>query len=122
LSNVVVYSFQHRPSTVASNLQELEPSQPEAPAKSSVSSSKRILENEKYQELLGNSSLLKKIVQYGEEGRRPLNGQMVTIEYEAFPNENPTKLIDHNENLNFILGDGDVIQGKHRPIYHIGFM
>ena len=75
----------------------------------------RNIENETFQEILGNSSLLKKITQYGEENlhefsRRPLSGQMVTIAYEAYLKDS-LKLVDHNDNLSFILGDGDVISG-----------
>lgn len=75
----------------------------------------RKIENETFQEILGNSSLLKKITQYGEENlpefsRRPLSGQMVTISYEAYLKDS-LKLVDHNDNLSFILGDGDVISG-----------
>lgn len=77
----------------------------------------RKIEDETFQEILGNSSLLKKITQYGEENlpefsRRPLNGQMVTIAYEAYLKDS-LKLVDHNDNLSFILGDGDVISGNY---------
>ncbi len=73
----------------------------------------RRLEDETFQKILGNDSLQKKIVQYGEEGEmsRPMNGQMVTISYDAFLNDQPDKLVDHNDNLSFLLGDGDVISG-----------
>ena len=75
----------------------------------------RKIENETFQEILGNSSLLKKITEYGDQSlsefmRRPMNGQMVTIAYEAYLKDS-LKLVDHNENLSFILGDGDVISG-----------
>lgn len=60
---------------------------------------------------MGNDSLLKKILEYGDsEVGRPSAGQMVTVCYEAFLKEN-NKLVDHNENYSFILGDGDVISG-----------
>lgn len=77
----------------------------------------RRLEDETYQELLGNKSLLKKITQYGDDStpdsRRPVNGQMVTISYEAYvTNDADRKLVEHNDNLEFILGDGDVVSGK----------
>lgn len=80
----------------------------------------RRIEDETYQEILGNKSLLKKITQYGDQtrsefSRRPMGGQMVTISYEAYlvneHDQSPGKLVDHNDNLNFILGDGDVISG-----------
>lgn len=41
---------------------------------------------------------------------------MVNISYEAYlvneHDQSPGKLVDHNDNLNFVLGDGDVISGK----------
>lgn len=84
------------------------------------SKEERILENETFQEILGNSSLQKKITQYGDQNlsefsRRPLAGQMVTISYEAYLKDS-LKLVDHNDNLSFILGDGDVITGTNRKI------
>lgn len=42
---------------------------------------------------------------------RPNQGQMVTVAFEAYLNENRDKLVDHNDNLSFILGDNDVISG-----------
>ena len=80
-------------------------------ANNKTQSSRRI-EDETFQKMLGNDSLQKKIVEYGEEGEhsRPLNGQMVTISYEAYLKDTD-KLVDHNDNLSFILGDGDVISG-----------
>jgi hypothetical protein len=76
---------------------------------------KRNLEEETYLKILGNDSLMKKITEYGveddEPNARPRNGQMVTISYDAFLQEN-NKLVDHNTNLTFILGDGDVISGN----------
>ncbi len=74
----------------------------------------RNLSDETFVKILGNKSLQKKIVEYGEEGdsSRPINGQMVTISYEAYLHEDPNhKLIDHSDNLSFILGDGDVTSG-----------
>lgn len=55
---------------------------------------------------------MKKILEYGDESiGRPTKGQMVTISYEAKLKDDDQKLVDHNENLSFILGDGDVISG-----------
>jgi FK506-binding protein 8 len=75
----------------------------------------RNVEKEKFEQILGNKSLLKKITQYGSQDEiqksRPINGQVVTIFYEAYlcVDEKCEKLVDHNENLEFILGDGDVV-------------
>lgn len=70
----------------------------------------RNLENEKYENILGNGALLKKILKYGDSNiGRPTNGQMVTIGYEAYLKDNREKMVDHSDNLEFILGDGDVI-------------
>lgn len=71
---------------------------------------KRNIEQEDYEKILGNDSLLKKITQYGEDAR-PINGHMVTISYEAFIKDS-LKSVEKNENLSFILGDGDVISGN----------
>lgn len=73
---------------------------------------KRKLEDEKFEMPLGGTSLQKKITQYGEEmmGRdwRPVNGQMCTISYEATLKDTTT-VVEKNDDLSFILGDGDVI-------------
>ncbi|CAF0749382.1 unnamed protein product [Brachionus calyciflorus] len=70
----------------------------------------RQIENEKYENILGNDSLLKKTLKYGDSVvGRPTNGQMVTINYEAYLKDNRDQLVDHNEDYSFILGDGDVI-------------
>lgn len=73
---------------------------------------KRKLEDEIYEKPLGGDSLLKKITQYGEElnGRdyRPSTGQMCTISYEACLKDSST-VVEKNDELSFILGDGDVI-------------
>jgi FK506-binding protein 8 len=74
----------------------------------------RNVNDESFVKILGNKSLQKKIIEYGEEGdsSRPINGQMVTISYEAYLHEDPIqRLIDHSESMSFILGDGDVISG-----------
>lgn len=68
------------------------------------------IQDETYQEILGNKSLLKKITQYGGDEVRPINGQIVTISFDAYLKDSP-KLVDHSEEFNFILGDGDVIPG-----------
>lgn len=53
---------------------------------------------------------MKKILKYGDSSvGRPSNGQMVTVSYEAYLKDNREKLVDHSDNLEFILGDGDVI-------------
>ncbi len=81
---------------------------------------KRNLSEETYLKLLGNESLMKKIIQYGveddEPNARPRSGQMVTVSFEAylkhnFEDEATRKLVDHDDRLTFILGDGDVISG-----------
>ena len=75
-------------------------------------------EKEVFESILGNDTLKKKITQYGIQDEvsksRPVNGQIVTMDYEAFlyDNETPGKLVDNGENFKFILGDGDVINGK----------
>lgn len=72
----------------------------------------RKLEDEVFEKPLGGDSLLKKTIQYGEElmGRdwRPSSGQMCTISYEACLKDTTT-IVEKNEELSFILGDGDVI-------------
>ena len=76
------------------------------------------VEKEVFEKILGNDSLMKKITQYGIQDElaksRPANGQVVTVDYEAYlyVNEEKQKLVDNAENLKFILGDGDVINGK----------
>jgi hypothetical protein len=97
-------------------------------SKSAAPIERRHLKDEKYEELLGNRSLLKKILDYGDidindvdESNRPERGQMCTIDYEAFlvkTNENDdgndheideSKTVEKNDNYSFILGDGDVV-------------
>ena len=77
---------------------------------------KRDIKDEVFEKVIGNDSLLKKITQYGDESAaaRPINGHMVTVSYEAYlyNDAENRKLVDHSENLQFILGDGDVISGK----------
>lgn len=70
------------------------------------------LAEEKFERILGNDSLMKKIVAYGDEssGQRPLTGQMCTIAYKAYIKDTD-KLVEHDDDLNFILGDGDVVTG-----------
>lgn len=84
----------------------------EAFEKVEVVEQKRRLENEVFEKPLGGDSLLKKITQYGEEmmGRdwRPSSGQMCTISYEARV-KGSEAVVEKNEELNFVLGDGDVI-------------
>ena len=50
---------------------------------------------------------------------RPSNGQIVTICYDAYlyVDKQVQNLVDHSENLKFILGDGDVISGIKRNIF-----
>ena len=43
---------------------------------------------------------------------------MCTISYEAFLNETK-KEVEQNENLQFILGDGDVTPGKLQTQVHV---
>jgi FKBP-type peptidyl-prolyl cis-trans isomerase len=70
----------------------------------------RSVENEKYEKILGNDALQKKTLVYGDSVvGRPHNGQMVTVSFEGYLKEDRTKLVEHNDNLSFILGDGDVI-------------
>lgn len=71
----------------------------------------RNLADEVYEQPLGSESLLKKIVQYGEEDMRPQNGQMCTISYKAFIKDTD-QLVEQDDELSFILGDGDVIPGR----------
>lgn len=67
------------------------------------------IEDEKYVKILGNDALQKKILEYGDDVvGRPVNGQMVTISYDAYLKQNRAKMVDHCENYSFILGDGDV--------------
>ena len=75
--------------------------------------SEKNLAEEKFERILGNDSLMKKIVAYGDEsGPRPLTGQMCTIAYKAYVKDTD-KLVEHDDDLNFILGDGDVVSGNH---------
>ena len=73
---------------------------------------KRRVEDDVIEKPLGGDSLLKKITQYGEElmGRdwRPSSGQMCTISYEARLKDSEAA-VEKNEDLSFVLGDGDVI-------------
>jgi FK506-binding protein 8 len=78
----------------------------------------RNINDEGFVKILGNRSLQKKIIEYGEEadGSRPVNGQMVTIAFDAWlhdedPAHQRSRLVDHSESLSFVLGDGDVISG-----------
>jgi len=81
-------------------------------AAASLEKQKRKLEDEEYEKPLGGDSLLKKITQYGEEmfsrDYRPSSGQMCTISYEACIKDSDT-VVEKNEQLSFILGDGDVV-------------
>ncbi len=80
------------------------------------------MDEEKFEQILGNESLLKKITQYGIQDElsksRPYNGQVVTIYFEAYlyVDKQVKNLVDHSESLKFILGDGDVIPGKKKLI------
>jgi len=84
----------------------------EAEAVASVESPKRNIENEIWELPLGGESLKKKITQYGEEimGRdyRPNRSQMCTISYTASLKDT-SEVVEQNDELSFILGDGDVI-------------
>ena len=71
----------------------------------------RNLDEEKFESILGSDSLLKKIIQYGSEPIRPRTGQMCTISYKAFI-KNSEELVEDEENMSFILGDGDVLPGN----------
>jgi FK506-binding protein 8 len=54
---------------------------------------------------------MKKILQYGDGddfSSRPKNGQVCVIYYDAFLYET-SKLVEHEADYSFILGDGDVI-------------
>jgi len=73
----------------------------------------RNLNEETYEKPLGNDTLQKRIIQYGDEETqykqsRPQNGQMVTISYKAFIKES-NEIVEDNEDLTFILGDSDVM-------------
>ena len=78
-----------------------------------VTTNKRVrnLADEVYEQPLGSDSLQKKIVQYGDEDTRPRNGQMCTISYKAYIKDTD-EIVEQDDNLSFILGDGDVIPGK----------
>lgn len=84
----------------------------------------RNLNEETYEKPLGNDTLQKRIIQYGDEETqykqsRPQNGQMVTISYKAFIKES-NEIVEDNEDLTFILGDSDVMPGKfERPRIHL---
>jgi len=73
---------------------------------------KRNIENEIWEMPLGGQSLQKKILQYGDEvsGRdyRPNRSQMCTISYTACLKDSSV-VVEQNDELSFILGDGDVI-------------
>ena len=59
---------------------------------------------------------MKKIIQYGEQSEdgndvRARTGQICTISYKAFLKDTET-LVESNDDLSFIIGDGDVVPGK----------
>ncbi|CAH1795894.1 unnamed protein product [Owenia fusiformis] len=64
---------------------------------------------EEWMQVLGNDSLLKKIVEKGD-GRetRPVGGEIVTI--SCVEKLESDKIVDINSELTFTLGDGDVVQ------------
>ncbi|XP_060579122.1 peptidyl-prolyl cis-trans isomerase FKBP8-like [Ruditapes philippinarum] len=64
-------------------------------------------EKEEFMDILGNGTLLKKVVEKGS-GNRPQMGEEVIIKYVPEIPELETVLPE--EHLEFVLGDGDVVQ------------
>ncbi|GAB1605155.1 peptidyl-prolyl cis-trans isomerase FKBP8-like isoform X1 [Argonauta hians] len=61
-------------------------------------------------DILGNGLLLKKVIKYGKgETTRPLQGHKVTLRTKGVLPDGT--VVDENESITFILGDGDVIAG-----------
>ncbi|XP_056020499.1 peptidyl-prolyl cis-trans isomerase FKBP8-like [Ostrea edulis] len=66
-------------------------------------------EEDEYLDILGNGSLKKKILRpAAPDARRPITGDKVTIRVEG-KLEDET-VVDVNDSLTFVLGDGDVVQ------------
>ncbi|XP_061191968.1 peptidyl-prolyl cis-trans isomerase FKBP8-like [Saccostrea echinata] len=66
-------------------------------------------EEEEYLDILGNGSLKRKILKAAApDGKRPMTSDVVTIKVEGKLKDET--VVDVNESLTFVLGDGDVIQ------------
>jgi FKBP-type peptidyl-prolyl cis-trans isomerase len=60
-----------------------------------------------FYDMLGNGSLTKRVIHFGDESKRPLNGQICTISYTARL-ENGS-IVERQDDYQFIIGDGDVV-------------
>ncbi len=60
-------------------------------------------------DILGNSSLIKKILKKGAKDQRPKNGQICSISYTTRLED---KIIEDKSSYQFILGDADVVPGN----------
>lgn len=72
-------------------------------------------EHAEWLDILGNQSLLKKVLRPGEAGARPVNGQSVSVHYDAWVMEprtyaGSTRGADEGP-YTFVLGDGDAVTG-----------
>jgi hypothetical protein len=67
------------------------------------------LEEDPILDILGNSSLIKKILKKGAKDQRPKNGQICTISYKTRLED---KIIEDKSSYQFILGDADVVPGN----------
>lgn len=70
-------------------------------------SPKKNKERETFYDMLGNGSLTKRVIKFGDESKRPLNGQICTISYTARL-ENGS-IVERQDDYQFILGDGDIV-------------
>ena len=60
-------------------------------------------------DILGNGSLVKKLLKSGESDKRPKNGQICKISYQLRLKSNMDEIIEDNPSHELILGDGDVV-------------
>jgi FKBP-type peptidyl-prolyl cis-trans isomerase 2 len=62
-------------------------------------------------DVLGNGSLIKRVLKRGEREKRPKNGQICRISYQMRLASNLNEVVEDNLSFEFILGDGDVVPG-----------
>ena len=61
-------------------------------------------------DILGNKSILKRIIQPGEPDTRPERNSLATISYKLyFVDESTTRLIETVDNESFFVGEYDVL-------------
>ena len=62
-------------------------------------------------DILGNGTLVKKVLKRGELDKRAKNGQICTISYKLRLESNLEEIIEEQISFQFVLGDGDVVPG-----------